>query len=188
MRSSAIDAAAAPREFAGRDASDFFRLRLLDAHQRGVAQLVDAGLNGEQRGQRHFDVLEPAVFEFALDLDAAPRLLRPHDDGGVRQPQHFGEDDAGLAVAEIVGLQAGEDQVGLLGFERPSPSCGRAPRVSSEPGSSVSMWMARSAPLARASRMVCAARSGPGAERRPLRRRASPSAAGLLRARRRRAR
>ena len=44
-------------------------LRLLDAHQRGVAQLVAAGLDGEQRRQRHVDVLEPAVFELALDAE-----------------------------------------------------------------------------------------------------------------------
>ena len=45
----------------------------------------------------------------------AVQLLHLHDDGGVRQAQQFGQDDAGLAVAEIVGLQAGEDQVGRFG-------------------------------------------------------------------------
>ena len=112
------------------NSSDLFGLRLLDAHQRGVAQLRRAGLNRQQRGQRHFDMLKPAVFQFALHLDPAAVRFDVHDDRGVRQPHHFGQDDAGLAVAEIVGLQAGQDQIGLLRFERASPSCGRATRGS----------------------------------------------------------
>ncbi len=42
---------------------------------------------------------------------APSSLFHLHDDGGVRQAQQFGENHAGLPVAEIVGLKAGEDQV-----------------------------------------------------------------------------
>ncbi len=72
------------------------------------------GLDGEQRGQRHLDVLEPAVFQLALHADGAILLLHLHDDGGVRQAQQLGQDHAGLAVTQVVGLQAGQDQIGLL--------------------------------------------------------------------------
>ena len=36
----------------------------------------------------------------------------------MRQAQQFGQNDAGLAVAQIVRLQAGEHQIGRFGFER----------------------------------------------------------------------
>ena len=61
----------------GGDGRGGLGLGLLDAHQRGVAQLVAAGLDGEQRGQRHLDVLEPAVFQFALHAQAGGRWLPP---------------------------------------------------------------------------------------------------------------
>src|SRR5271166_2187431 len=41
-------------------------LGLLDADERGVAQFVDARLNGEHRRQRHVNELEEAGLEFAL--------------------------------------------------------------------------------------------------------------------------
>jgi hypothetical protein len=42
---------------------------------------------------------------------AAILLFDLHDDGGVGQADQFGEDHTGLAVTEVVGLQAGEHQV-----------------------------------------------------------------------------
>ena len=54
------------------------------------------------------------------------RLFHLHDDGGVRQAQQFGQNHAGLAVAEIVGLQAGEDQVGASPFTAAASSCAAA--------------------------------------------------------------
>ena len=45
------------------DAAHFLGLGALDAHQRGVAQLVAARLDGEHRGQRQLDGLEPAVLQ-----------------------------------------------------------------------------------------------------------------------------
>ena len=56
-------------------------------------------------------------------------LFHRHDDGPVRQPQQFGHDDAGLSVAQIVGLQAGEDQIGLLGVGRFGQQLGHAQRI-----------------------------------------------------------
>ena len=96
-------------EFADGDAADLLALGFLDAHEGGVAEFVDARLDGEDGGQRHVDVLEPAVFEFALDADGGAVHFHLHDDGGVRDAEEFGEHDAGLAVAEIVRLEAGED-------------------------------------------------------------------------------
>ena len=65
-------------------------------------------------------MLEPAVFKLAQNLDAAIGLFDLEDQCGVGQAEELGEDDSGLAEAEVVGLQAGEDQVGLLVFH----SCG----------------------------------------------------------------
>ena len=83
---------------------------------------------------------------------------------GVRQAQQFGQDDAGLPVAQIVGLQAGQDQIRLLRFARLRPASCAIASGSNAGRFSSSMWMARSAPLARASRMVCERASGPGAK------------------------
>ncbi len=106
-------------------------LGLLDAHQRGVAELVAAGLDGEERGERKVDVLEPAVFEFALHAEAGVGPLHLQDEGGVRDAEQLGEDDAGLAEAEVVGLQAGEDEVGLLLLDGVGEELGDAEGVAS---------------------------------------------------------
>ena len=100
------------------DAPHLFALGLLDAHQGGIAQLADARLDGEQRRQRHFHVLEPAVLQLALHADAARALFHLHDDGGVRHGQQLGENHAGLAVAQVVGLQAGENEVRVFALQR----------------------------------------------------------------------
>ena len=42
-------------------------------------------------------------------------LFHLHDDRGVRQPEQFGQDHAGLPIAQVVRLQTGKNQVGLLG-------------------------------------------------------------------------
>ena len=83
---------------------DFFFLGGHDAFQRGVTRLVDAGLNGEHRGQRQLDPLKPAGFQFALQLHVTFHDVDVHDDGGVRKAQQFGEQHAGLAEALIVAL------------------------------------------------------------------------------------
>src|ERR1700719_1923609 len=48
-----------------RNRSDFLLLRGHDSFQRRVAHLVDARLNGQHRGQRAFDMLEPASLQLA---------------------------------------------------------------------------------------------------------------------------
>ena len=101
-------------EVGGGDDADFLELGAFDAHEGGVAELVGAGLNGEQGGGGHFDVLEPAVFELAEDLDAGGGDFRLEDECGVGDGEEFGEDDAGLTEAEVVGLEACEDEVGLF--------------------------------------------------------------------------
>ncbi len=69
-------------------------------------------MDAEHRGHGHLHPLEPAGFKLALDAKATVRLrLHVHDDGGMRKSGQFRQDRTGLAVAEIVGLQAGEQQV-----------------------------------------------------------------------------
>ena len=108
---------------------DFFFLRGHDAFQRGVANLVDARLNGEHRGQRAFDVLKPAGFEFALELHSRSLHFDLHDDGGVRQVEQFGEQHAGLAESVIVALQAGQNQIEIFFLERGGQERGGAERI-----------------------------------------------------------
>src|ERR1019366_8094161 len=48
------------------DAADLLGLRLFYAHERGVAERADAGLDGQQSRHRHLDPLKPPVFQFAL--------------------------------------------------------------------------------------------------------------------------
>src|SRR5579864_7888319 len=59
-------------------------LGLLDPDEGGIAQLIDAGLDGQHGRQRHVDILEVAGLEFALYADAAILFLDLHNDGGVR--------------------------------------------------------------------------------------------------------
>ena len=49
-------------------------------------------------------------------LEAGGGLFDVQDQRGVGQAEEFGEDDAGLAEAEIFRLQAGEDEVGVFLF------------------------------------------------------------------------
>ena len=85
---------------------------------------------------------------------AAVVLLDLHDDGRVRPSEQLRQHDAGLPVPEIVRLQARQDQVRLLGFDRLRQQTRDCPEVSSVATLSSSMWMARSAPFASASRIV----------------------------------
>ncbi len=107
----------------------FLGLGALDAHQRGVAELVAAGLNGEDGRGGELDGLEPAFFEFALDFDAGFGFLDVEDERGVGQAEEFGDDDAGLAEAEIFRLQAGEDEVGIFLLDGGGEQAGDAERV-----------------------------------------------------------
>ena len=147
-------------EFSSGDLADFFGLGALDAHERCVAKFVAAGLDGEDGGSGQFDGLEPAFFEFALDVEAGVGFLDVENERGMGQTKQLGHDDAGLAVAKIVGLQAGEDEVGIFGLDGRGEQSRDAERVALAE-IVASMWMPRSAPLARASRMVDPTRSGP---------------------------
>ena len=63
------------RPAGGSTPADLLLLRRHDALERGVAQLVDAALDGQQRRQRHRHPLEPAALELALH--AQRRRPRP---------------------------------------------------------------------------------------------------------------
>src|SRR5207253_9054133 len=89
-------------------------LSLFDADQGGVAQLVNAALYSEHRRQRHLDMLEISRFQFAFDFDAALYFFDLHDDGGVRPAQQLRQNNAGLRIAVIIGLQAGKDEIEFL--------------------------------------------------------------------------
>ena len=54
------------------DLADFLGLGLFNSHQRGIAQLVDAALDGQHSRKGHADVLEPAVFQLTLDANRRP--------------------------------------------------------------------------------------------------------------------
>jgi len=67
----------ADAQLAHRHLLDLLGLGLLDAHERGVTQLVDAGLNGQHGRQRHFHLLEPPVLQLALHANRAIRFFPP---------------------------------------------------------------------------------------------------------------
>src|SRR5258707_568481 len=99
--------------FAGESGNLFF-LCGHDAFERGVADLVDARLDGEYRGKRALYPLEPPGFELAFELHFRVLHVNLHDERGVRQIQQGGEKDARLAEAVIVALQAREDEIDLF--------------------------------------------------------------------------
>jgi hypothetical protein len=142
----------------------FFGLGALDAHQSGVAELVAAGLDGEDGGRGQLDGLEPAFFELALHREAGVGFFDVEDERGMGQAEELGDDDAGLAQAEIFRLQAGEQEVGASRALTAAASRRATERASRVARSSQRMWMARSAPLARASRMTVPDALGAGRE------------------------
>src|SRR5215469_9491544 len=77
--------------FCGPDFPQWLVFRLFDADQRGIAQLINAGLNGEHGRSRHIDELEVPCLELALDADARVGLLDLHDDRRVRPAEKLGE-------------------------------------------------------------------------------------------------
>ena len=79
----------------------------------------------------------------------------------MRHAEPLGEDDADLAEALIVGLQAGEDEIELLVLHRRGERVGDARTRRPLASASSSTWIARSAPRASASRITCATRAGP---------------------------
>ncbi len=89
-------------------------------------------MDGEHGGEREFNPLEPAGFEFALEFEAGRDDLDGHDDGGVRAAQEFGEENARLAEALVVALKAGEDQVEIFRLEGRGHGTGRGQRVELE--------------------------------------------------------
>ena len=91
---------------------------MLDADQRGVAQFVDARLDGQHRGQRHLHVLKVAALQLALHPDATVAGFNLHDDGGVRPAQQLGQQHPGLRIAKVIRLQPGKDQVEGFFFDR----------------------------------------------------------------------
>ena len=166
---------------------DLFLLRRHDAFERGIAQRVDAALDGQQRRQRHRQVLEPAAFELALDAQGAAVNVHFHDDRRVRNAELFGEHRTKLGVPLIVGLQAGEDQVELLlrPWAAPAP---RRPRTRRQAPANQPRHAAPDRRRAPALHGSPAAR-GPGRPNTPpLPRCASRAGATPLRARTRRAR
>ena len=113
IRSSTTTGAASTAKLGRRYRAHLLGLGALDAHQRGVAQLVAAGLDGEHRRGGQVDGLEPALFQLALHRQAGVSLFHLQDERGVGQAEQFGQDDAGLALAQVFGLEAGEHQVGI---------------------------------------------------------------------------
>ena len=117
-----------------RDFAQRLVFRLLDADQRRITQLVDAGLDGQHRGQGHIHKLKISGFEFALHSDSAIRLFDLHDDGGVRPAQQLGQNDAGLRIAIVIGLQAGKNQIELFVFNGGGEGAGRVVGIQADKG------------------------------------------------------
>ena len=68
-------------------------------------------------GKGALEVLEPASFQFALELQFVVGDFDGHDDRGVRTIEERGQEDAGLAELVVVALQAGEDEVYFFFFD-----------------------------------------------------------------------
>ena len=118
-------------EFARGHCARLFCLGALDAHQRGVAQLVAAGLHGQHRRRGHFDRLEPPLFKLALHLDAGIGFFHVQDQRGVGQAEQLGNNDAGLAQSQVFRLQAGQHQVGILRLDGRGQQPRHAQRIAS---------------------------------------------------------
>ena len=95
-------------------------LGLLDSDQRRIAQLIDARLNRKHGGKRHFEMLKKSSFELALETNTAVALFNTHDDGRMWPSQDLGQQDSGLRVTVVIGLETGENQIELLSFDRSS--------------------------------------------------------------------
>ena len=116
-------------QLSGGELANFLQLRALDAHEGGIAQLVAAGLDGEDSGGGQLGLLEPTFFKLSFDVKARFGLFDVQDQGGVGQVEQFGEDDAGLAQAQVFRLQTGEDEVGRLGLDSGGEQAGDAQRI-----------------------------------------------------------
>jgi hypothetical protein len=85
--------------------------------QRSVANLRNARLNRQKRGQLICEPLIPAAFELAFETQIAVSELcavNVNDNRRVRNSQKLGENHAGLPVTYVVRLQTGENQIGVF--------------------------------------------------------------------------
>src|SRR3982751_5613802 len=56
-------------------------------------------------------MLIPAVFQLSFHANRGSLRFYFHHDGGMRKAQQLCENNTGLSIAEIVGLQTGENKV-----------------------------------------------------------------------------
>jgi len=100
-------------------------------------------------------------FKLAFDFEAGVGFFDVQDQRRVGQIEHGGKNDAGLAEAEVFGLQSCEDQVGLLGLDGGGEKAGDAQCVAGAEVVGRDMnWRGRR-PWRELSRMVEPTRSGP---------------------------
>ncbi len=111
------------------DGRDLFLLGGHDALERGVARLVDSGLNRDHSRQRQLDPLKPSCLELALQLHAFAGDFDGHDDRRVRPAEQFGEQHAGLAEALVVTLKSGENQIEIFALDGGRERAGRGERI-----------------------------------------------------------
>ena len=92
---------------------DLHLLGLLDRPQVGVAGLVDAGLDRQQRGRVHLDAVHQAALELAVDnrLSGVRVVIDARDDRGARQVEQLGKRCAGRRLHRVAGLNAAEDEL-----------------------------------------------------------------------------
>ena len=93
---------------------------LLDRAQRGIARLVDAGLDRQQRGRAHAEDLDKPALELAFD-GRGPTcgvVVETLDDRDVREVEEPGERDPRGAVDRIGRLHAAEHEICPLALHR----------------------------------------------------------------------
>jgi hypothetical protein len=119
-RAGAADLAGVEPEVGRGERRDLFLLGRHDPLERGIARMIDAGLDLQDGGEGHAGDLVDAALHLAGHLDRLAALLQldAHDQPDVRQAEPAGEHRAGAAVADVVGLRAGEHEIEALPLHR----------------------------------------------------------------------
>src|SRR5229473_3810816 len=74
-------------------------------------------------------MLEPSGLQLSLQFHFSISNFDGHDDGGVRQIQQPGKQNAGLAEAMVVALQSGQNQISFFLSDRGGQGFRRTQRI-----------------------------------------------------------
>ncbi len=95
---------------------DLLLLGLHDVGQGRVARYVEPELAGDQGRGLQLDDPFDAPFQFAFGGDRAVVIVEADEGGGAGEAELFGDRDADLGRAAVLGLHAGEDEVKAFVF------------------------------------------------------------------------